>query len=118
MVRSPISSANVDELKNMVRAHGTRSIRTPQCRHRTRRSAARIRVGMFQQSVWRHVLAGLTSWIRDLVSPQPEQIAEARVGSRSTTTRLSSRVVAVACQPLAENSCSVRMPRSTPPIRF
>jgi hypothetical protein len=93
-------------------------MRTPQWRQRIRRGAARTNVGTFQQSVWRHVLTALTSWIRSFVSPQPEQIAEARVGSRSTMTRSASRVVVATHQPLAGNSCSVRMPESTPPIRF
>ena len=41
-------------------------------RQRTLRTTARTSVGMPQASRCHHVLAGLTSWMRCLVSPQPE----------------------------------------------
>src|SRR6187402_394797 len=39
-----------------------------------------------------HSRAGLTSWMRFLVSPHPEQIADARVGSTCTTARALQNV--------------------------
>src|SRR5690606_38146687 len=78
---------------------------------------ARTKVGTFQASRCRHSLAGLTSWMRFLVSPHPEQIADARVGSRCTIRPSSLRVVSITRQPLATRSCPVRMRRSIPPIR-
>jgi len=117
--RRSTSASNGCVNRERVRAHGTCSTRTPQWRHRTRRTTARTNVTAFQQSRCRHSRAGLMSWMRFLVSPQPEQIADPRGGSSwMIIRRVSSRVTPITRQPLAGNSCSVRMPRSTPPIRF
>lgn len=93
--------------RDRVRAHGTCSMRTPQWRQRTRRTAERTHVRVPQTSRCRHSLAGLTSWRRCLVSPHPEHTTDARVGARSMTRRSSSRRTSTTHHPLAENSCSV-----------
>lgn len=115
--RRSTSASNSCVNRERVRAHGTCSTRTPQCRHRTRRTVARTKVGTPHPSRCRHSRAGLTSWMRFLVSQHPEQIADARVGSRCTSSPWSLRVTSTIRQPLATNSCPVRMRKSTLPIR-
>jgi hypothetical protein len=56
------------------------------------------------------------SCIRSFVSPQPEQTAEARVGSRSTTTPAAPRVIARIRQPWQRTTARSGCQRA--PLRF
>lgn len=117
-VSTSVSNSCVNLDLDLVRAHGTCSTRTLQCRQRTRRSTARTYVATPHASRCLHSRAGLRSWILVLVSPRPEQIAVARDGPSFTTMPYSALSAPVTSQPLATRSCPVRMRTSIPPIRL